>query len=427
MIRGQSGSAELRVNDLPPMKSSVFFNGSPTIQDSAAHLHATADYTTLVIQMSESDLVNCDALAPHIDIEGEPPIDTQLHAETLAYSTDDVIVISDEGSVRPYRTSFRTKDGIFLRSFLVIKNIGTTDLSISGVLLDGELCYSAGIEAVNCGPASISPNETYLLELRYQPDFTMSLIRKTLTLVTSIGDLDYIVEVRIPCEMLLVCRDSLPRSPIEGYLFYLGLALVFMLIIVMLLTSMIESRAILKYQYQVYRRIHAFNEDKKPLLDQEPQDMHKNEYEAPSTKVRNKSNENKTKNLTKVEPINNHNHRNLGKSLSSPRSFNNSDSSTSSSSSGAKKAAVVEKSIGEKTKKAKSGEIETSLASAISEGEFFEVKPKARNSFVKQASTPPLTTQISSEDGANSKSVSLTNNSAKATKIKQTRPLTVNR
>ena len=83
---------------------------------------------------------------------------------------------------------------------------------------------------------------------------------KTLVLETSIGELRYSLEIQIPHHMLSVCHDSLPRPPLESYLLYAGIGLVLLLMLVMLLTSMVESRSIIKYQYEVYRQIYAMSE-----------------------------------------------------------------------------------------------------------------------------------------------------------------------
>ena len=90
----------------------------------------------------------------------------------------------------------------------------------------------------------------------------MTLIKKSLLLETNIGDLRYSIEIQIPHNMLSICHDSLPRPPLEGYLFYLGIFLVLLLVFVMLLTSMVESRSILRYQYEVYRQMYAIDEAK---------------------------------------------------------------------------------------------------------------------------------------------------------------------
>jgi hypothetical protein len=173
-----------------------------------------------------------------------------------------------------YKSSFRSKEGVVLRGHLIFKNVGNTDLHVLNVAFDGESCYSRGIEVISCNPFTIAPfdntapiNESvYLLEIRYRPDFTMATIRKRLVLETNIGLLRYLIEIQIPHNMLSICHDSLPRPPLESHLFYLGFFLVVLLIIVMLLTSLVESRSIIKYQYEVYKQLYALNDPTKSWL-----------------------------------------------------------------------------------------------------------------------------------------------------------------
>jgi hypothetical protein len=105
-------------------------------------------------------------------------------------------------------------------------------------------------------------NNTAVLEILYQPDFTVSQVRNTLTLQTNIGDLVYAIEVKIPHHMLSVCHDSLPRPLIERYLYYIGLFSVFFLTVVMLLGSLIESRTIVKYQANMRKQLYSSHDDK---------------------------------------------------------------------------------------------------------------------------------------------------------------------
>lgn len=132
-------------------------------------------------------------------------------------------------------------------------------------MFDGEPCLSQGFGIGYCKPFKIGmeTNNTAILDIRYQPDFTTAFIRKSLTLVTNIGDLEYIIEVRIPFHMLSKCHDSLPRPPLENYLFYLGFILFSTLILVMLISSLFESNTILRYQTDKRKQIYSMvNEEK---------------------------------------------------------------------------------------------------------------------------------------------------------------------
>lgn len=405
LISGAVGSAELRVNNLPPMKSSLFFN---EIQHSTM-IFKTTDFSNMILQMNQGDFEHCTSDSMVQDTSFEFDSDHFMYsplADRNSYVLDkiyhdnnqlpnikiesnggnDLVFMSQELTLtgtndnnnNDYKSSYKTRDGIVLRGYLVLKNIGNTDLNVMNIVFDGDSCFSRGIEVTNCNPFTVSPfnptaslNESlYLLEVRYRPDFTMALIRKSLLLETNIGDLRYSIEIQIPHYMLSICHDSLPRPPLEGYLFYLGIFLVILLVIVMLLTSVIESRSIIKYQYEIYRQLFTMSESKSFFESNgRSNQTYSNDYMDLNikdckqvNKQANQSNPNKlTKNQNnkavsekKSNPCNNqmnikkvkqnsespqqtHHNRNLTKSLSNSRSLGNSnnvssDISTSSSS-----------------------------------------------------------------------------------------------
>ena len=235
ILRGEAGTAQLNINNMAPMRNSLFFDGLTT--DVLTEPSATSDLSNLVIEMSANDFANCDARVTE-------PTDTELNDDASSFRAM---------PSRGYKTSYRSKEGILLRTFLQLRNLGNTDLNVFSVLFDGEPCYSRGIELTDCLPFSIAPNSTYWLEVRYRPDFTMYLIRKSLTVTTNIGDLEYLIEIKIAPHMLAVCHDSLPRPAFEEYLYYVGTFLVILFVFIMFLTSMLESRSLVKYQYKMHR------------------------------------------------------------------------------------------------------------------------------------------------------------------------------
>ena len=373
-VRVSVGTAELRINNLPPMRSSLFFNElqqTPTAFNT--HLK-TSDVSNLIMQMNDEDFEHCKAGAESafIDFDNERftykrfldeynqllsrMSQSEERAPTVKLDTNvkhgvDVVFMSqDLRNDQGYKSSFKSKEGVVLRAYLVLKNIGSIELTVLNVLFDGDSCFSRGIEVTYCQPFTIRPHDltaagnesTFLLEVRYRPDFTMDLIRKSLVLETNIGDLAYAIEIRIPKHMLSECHDSLPRPPIESYLYYVGLFLILVLVCVMLLTSWVESRSIIKYQHGVYRQLYSLSE-KKECVD--PDTLANHEYAdcskvkaAAVTNLSPKALRNKKASQNqmpaKKPQTSSHNHRNLLKSLSSTRVNNpNSDSSVSSCSS----------------------------------------------------------------------------------------------
>lgn len=390
-ISAQVGTADLRINNLPPMRSSLFFNNQVE-KNSPTHFQTT-DYSNIIMQMNKNDFEHCTSTSSQADLTdaehflNAPLTDQYSHILNKIFHDDsqeptvrvenntqdgvELVFMSQELSSsyeNNYKSSFKFKDGIVLRGHLILKNIGNTHLNVMNVIFDGESCFSRGIEVTYCSPFSIAPfdemaplNESvFLLEIRYRPDFTMANIKKSLVLETNIGELRYSIEVQIPHYMLSTCHDSLPRPPLESYLFYLGMSLVALLMLVMLLTSMVESRSIIKYQYDIYKQIYSMSETKQWFSGITSDNE---EYEETSTvkecqtttakahntnkqhnkKVENKKSSNKSKsqqhqqqNPPESSPHQNHSHRNLTKAVGNQRSTGNnhmsSDSSVSSSS-----------------------------------------------------------------------------------------------
>lgn len=268
MIRADAGTAELTVNNMAPMRNSLFFDGV----QSDVLAESTSDLSNLVIEMSKEDFANCDAKVPQLT-EHDLRVDAlnfKSYLEKLSRANE--LNLHEK---KAYRTAYRSEDGILLRSFFVLKNSGTTELYVYAVLFDGEPCYSRGIELAMCESFSVQPypNNTYLLEVRYRPDFTMSLVRKSLTVTTNIGDLEYLIEVKIPHYMLSACHDSLPRPEFEEYFYYVGSFLIVIFICIMLVTSMFDSSTLMRRKPKVYASLVRHEPDADPVKVAPPENL----------------------------------------------------------------------------------------------------------------------------------------------------------
>ena len=215
LVKGKGGSAQLKVENMLPMKSSLFLN-----EISNRDLkHVTADYSPLEFQMSENDLTLCGDETQYRGLslkklitntfslfssKKEPIKKTQFLGKTKRGST---LVVTSEflnATIEPnsygmiigdYLTAYEIEEGIILRELFELKNIGDAKLIVYTVLFDGEPCSSHGFNAAYCKQFSINYNRQNIayLDIRYQPDFTMSFIRKVLTLVTNIGSFSTIL------------------------------------------------------------------------------------------------------------------------------------------------------------------------------------------------------------------------------------------
>lgn len=63
--------------------------------------------------------------------------------------------------------SYKSKDGLYLRSLFTMNNIGNTNLLVYQILIDGDLCFSQGMRAAFCRPFNILPQSSALLDIRF--------------------------------------------------------------------------------------------------------------------------------------------------------------------------------------------------------------------------------------------------------------------
>lgn len=252
-LKAEAGTAEIRINNQAPIHTSNFVNKE--------FHHMTIDQSFLDIKMSHESEI-CQSM-------DRDRIDKQYRLFTLNASLGSILeylnVLDDSSGncAKKIDTDctapdlrdttkkwFKNNEGIVLRNFFPVTNIGSTDLFVYKILLDGEPCISQGFEIHNCRPFKLSRkfDSQLLLDIRYQPDFTRSIILKRLTLVTNIGDLEYNIRVTIPHDLLSLCHDSLPRPPLESYLIYLCLMLLIFLLTIILVSAIFESKAIINFQ-----------------------------------------------------------------------------------------------------------------------------------------------------------------------------------
>lgn len=252
-LRAEAGTAEIRVNEQAPTHTSNFLNKE--------FLHKTVDQSFLDIKMSRKsgicESMSQDRINKHIGLfDFNASFSTLFeYLNVLDDSSGNCVKKNANECQTPKlddttRKWYKNREGIVLRNVFQVKNIGSTDLIVFKILLDGEPCISQGFEVHNCRPFKLSPNfdAHFHLDIRYQPDFTSSIILKRLTLVTNIGDLEYNIRVNIPHELLSLCHDSLPRPLLESYLIYLCLTLLTFLLTIIFVSAIFESKSIVNFQ-----------------------------------------------------------------------------------------------------------------------------------------------------------------------------------
>ncbi|RNA11135.1 transmembrane protein -like [Brachionus plicatilis] len=249
-LKAEAGTAEIRINDQAPTHTSNFVNKE--------FRHRTVGQSFLEIKMS-AEMEICGSMDRDRNdrLHGLFSLNTSIleYLNVLDASSGNCAKKSDGDCQVPKfgdtsKKWYKNREGIVLRNLFRVKNIGTTDLMVFKILLDGEPCISQGFEVHNCRPFKLGRNfdPKFHLDIRYQPDFTNSVIQKRLTLVTNIGDLEYHVRVRIPHTLLTFCHDSLPRPPLENYLIYLCLILLTFLLTIIFISAIFESKSIVNFQ-----------------------------------------------------------------------------------------------------------------------------------------------------------------------------------
>ena len=106
-----------------------------------------------------------------------------------------------------------------------------------GIDIEGSECEGYGFKVLNCDGFSLAPDEQRDVDIAFTPDFTLSLLTRTLSVRSSLGGdaatLNYTIEASVPFHMLAVCGQALPRPAWEPYLFYsLNSFMVFVLVCV---------------------------------------------------------------------------------------------------------------------------------------------------------------------------------------------------
>ncbi|CAG0879470.1 unnamed protein product, partial [Darwinula stevensoni] len=111
------------------------------------------------------------------------------------------------------------------RSFS-FRNTGDIPVHIHGWRIGGYPCEGYGFRVVQCSGFHLSPNESRSIEIVFSPDFTLSRVQQTLTILSSLdpngeaGRHRYQLLATVAPGMLLECAATIPRPPWETLLYY---------------------------------------------------------------------------------------------------------------------------------------------------------------------------------------------------------------
>ncbi|CAF0910142.1 unnamed protein product, partial [Didymodactylos carnosus] len=136
-----------------------------------------------------------------------------------------------------------------VQKIVPLRNPGNMDLIIYNIYFGKSSCQGQGFSVTNCTNIVLRPEEKYDLNIRYQPDYTVTLVEEVISLHTNIGYLTYPVIVRIPQNVLTVCYQILPRPSWEFRYCWLCLCSVTIIIVLILTSAGYDARRL----YEEYR------------------------------------------------------------------------------------------------------------------------------------------------------------------------------
>ncbi|XP_048778429.1 transmembrane protein 131-like isoform X3 [Ostrea edulis] len=106
------------------------------------------------------------------------------------------------------------------RSF-TLKNTGELPFFIHSYSINSLSCEGYGFRVLDCEGYEMLPNTSRKIDIAFTPDFTMSRIRRILTIQSSLGPVaNYTLQATIPPHTLSRCSAALPRPNWEPVLYY---------------------------------------------------------------------------------------------------------------------------------------------------------------------------------------------------------------
>ncbi|XP_052077045.1 transmembrane protein 131-like isoform X3 [Mytilus californianus] len=106
------------------------------------------------------------------------------------------------------------------RSF-TLKNTGELPFYVHGYAINNSPCEGYGYKVLDCDGFELLPNSSKKIDIAFTPDFTMSRIRRSLTVFTSLGgSANYTLQATVPPHTLSKCSAALPRPNWEPVLYY---------------------------------------------------------------------------------------------------------------------------------------------------------------------------------------------------------------
>uniref|UniRef100_A0A0N5AGK4 TMEM131_like domain-containing protein n=1 Tax=Syphacia muris TaxID=451379 RepID=A0A0N5AGK4_9BILA len=111
------------------------------------------------------------------------------------------------------------------RSFTVV-NTGEVTFTVVNMSINYLPCENRGFRILNCHPFRLAPNESYVLDIAYTPDFLMSWNEAALQFFMHMNSTSwmFLLGASVPFDMLAKCHSALPRPNVEWLIYYFAVA-----------------------------------------------------------------------------------------------------------------------------------------------------------------------------------------------------------
>ncbi|CAF0749813.1 unnamed protein product [Adineta ricciae] len=140
-----------------------------------------------------------------------------------------------------YPSTETSRGNPILVKIVTLRNTGNIRAIIHDISFGHSKCSGQGFSVISCSEIEIEPDERYELEIRFQPDYTLTEIAETLTLNTNIGVMTFPLIVRIPQRVLATCYRTIPRPVWETQFYRLCLASTLFMLVYIVAVAVYEA------------------------------------------------------------------------------------------------------------------------------------------------------------------------------------------
>ncbi|CAE1282442.1 unnamed protein product [Acanthosepion pharaonis] len=132
-----------------------------------------------------------------------------------------------------------------VKRMFTMRNTGELPFYVHGFSINSSPCEGYGFKVLDCIGFELPPNGSQKIDIAFTPDFTMSRIRRVLTIFTSLGPpMNYTLQATVPPYMLAKCAAALPRPSWEMGLYYAFLCIIIVLTVCVFIAAYFEAKRI---------------------------------------------------------------------------------------------------------------------------------------------------------------------------------------